>query len=74
VHANKRAIILPSLTDVKQKDIIYFSGIFLLDKSANLSNRRNMSQLPCMGRWGIVANPPTCLVLHLPMHFLTREQ
>lgn len=32
-----------------------------------------MSQLPCMGRWGIVANPPTCLVLHLPMHFFNAQ-
>ena len=30
-----------------------------------------MSQIPCVGRWDIVANPPTCLVSHLPMHFLT---
>lgn len=32
-----------------------------------------MSQLPCMGRWGIVANPPTCLVPHLPMHFFNAQ-
>ena len=57
--------------DGKWRTYRFHKAYSLTNKVGKLDvTKRNMSQLPCMGRWDVVTSRLLCWSFHLLMHFL----